>query len=78
MHSPAAANRGRHCKGKCTENFCCLQKKFLISCATLILIIPYLCYYETVHSNFNFTINSAVDEGAERFVKARRLYSAVR
>lgn len=59
------------------EFLCLAKKKFLISFATLILIIPYFCYYETVHSNFNITINSAVDEGAERFVKAR-LYSAVR
>ncbi len=29
MHLPAARNAGRRCKGKGTENFWGLQKKFL-------------------------------------------------
>ncbi len=39
MHSPAAANTGRRCKGKGTENFWGLQKKF------------YLCHRKNKNQN---------------------------
>ena len=57
MHSPAAANRGRRCKDKVTNNFCVLQKKvsylFCNSYSNNSVSLP----YETIHSNIDFTIN---------------------